>query len=629
VCHEGFIEKCGVYITDGVGKYPNNQHCGRRVSAPHTDDTITLSFTTFDFDFGDYLWVFDGPDERARTIMLATSGTKPPTIITSSSQHLYLKFVSDGRWVREGFNATVNCVTARLENKTECVEYSNLHNVKEHRCRFIEDDPCIPDPCKGHGTCNASSLNAQNLPTHCYDCHHGYEGPLCERCIKGFTGYPNCRDPCVPSPCDGHWSRANGSSVGGSGGRANDSNSSNASRDSAGGSGHIAGYRFVHHGVCEAGVGGCLCNASYGGDSCNRCDTPQFYAAPHYPSCVGVCDCHNLGGAFAYHDPTNGTGAEFYRVLVNGSNATRFGGLLLNSTQLPFYALAHCLGHANTSNASNASELEARYLCHSLPDAVNASHEHHSHSFNSSNRSNSSLANATVALPPQYLRVTGSCATQDDGVWVRTLDLNGRGHWVLNQFHLYLGTTATNTQGSTRMQWMIDSNTDTKYYFAWHVDNKRMTPPLGNSTWRQFCSGAWTWRTVAISNTSCFNCTANTTNVTETDNGIDLSRALGYWYGDYYPHGTQQVNVSAQHYSNGTVRLVATKLTGDENVPAGKVSWVTTNGVHAAIQLAGKGFSNPWWTSARVALLTASRLTLHVDSTNGTLIFWRPGSAQG
>ena len=47
VCHEGFIEKCGVYITDGVGKYPNNQHCGRRVSAPHTDDTITLSFTTF------------------------------------------------------------------------------------------------------------------------------------------------------------------------------------------------------------------------------------------------------------------------------------------------------------------------------------------------------------------------------------------------------------------------------------------------------------------------------------------------------------------------------------------------------------------------------------------------------
>ena len=42
-----------------------------------------------------------------------------------------------------------------------------------------------------------------------------------------------------------------------------------------------------------------------------------------------------------------------------------------------------------------ASLPQARYLCHSLPDAVNASHEHHSHSFNSSNRSNSSLANAS------------------------------------------------------------------------------------------------------------------------------------------------------------------------------------------------------------------------------------------
>jgi len=47
--------------------------------------------------------------------------------------------------------------------------------------------------------------------------------------------------------------------------------------------------------------------------------------------------------------------------------------------------------------------------------------------------------------------------------------------------------------------------------------------------------------------------------------GIDLN---GYWIGDYGKHGSELIKI----YQNG-YNLIAKKITGDENIPAGKLTW--------------------------------------------------------
>lgn len=47
------------------------------------------------------------------------------------------------------------------------------------------DDPCDPDPCAGHGACNAKSGSCTCLPA--------YAGPNCAVCAQGYAGYPDCK----------------------------------------------------------------------------------------------------------------------------------------------------------------------------------------------------------------------------------------------------------------------------------------------------------------------------------------------------------------------------------------------------------------------------------------------------
>lgn len=56
-----------------------------------------------------------------------------------------------------------------------------------------------------------------------------------------------------------------------------------------------------------------------------------------------------------------------------------------------------------------------------------------------------------------------------------------------------------------------------------------------------------------------------------------LEQAEGMWYSDdfYGPHGREWVKVSATLLGTGTSALVAVKITGDPNIPAGCTTWKT------------------------------------------------------
>jgi hypothetical protein len=62
-------------------------------------------------------------------------------------------------------------------------------------------DPCKLNACNGHGMCT-SDATSQTFTCECKD---GWEGPECQSCADGYTGYPNCHCQCSPGQrlCDG------------------------------------------------------------------------------------------------------------------------------------------------------------------------------------------------------------------------------------------------------------------------------------------------------------------------------------------------------------------------------------------------------------------------------------------
>jgi len=54
-------------------------------------------------------------------------------------------------------------------------------------------------------------------------------------------------------------------------------------------------------------------------------------------------------------------------------------------------------------------------------------------------------------------------------------------------------------------------------------------------------------------------------------------RLAGLWTGRYGPHGIEVLRI-AYNFSGASARIVGTKVTGDENIPAGKDSWTAAAG---------------------------------------------------
>jgi cysteine-rich repeat protein len=95
------------------------------------------------------------------------------------------------------------------------------------------DDPCQPDPCNGHGTCDAQ--------TGACTCTAKYTGTACDQCAAGLENYPTCSaiNLCAGDPCNGH-------------------------------------------GTCDPQTGACTCEQAFAGTDCSSCK----FSEETWPNCT-------------------------------------------------------------------------------------------------------------------------------------------------------------------------------------------------------------------------------------------------------------------------------------------------------------------------------------------------------
>jgi hypothetical protein len=88
--------------------------------------------------------------------------------------------------------ATENCPMGKCPAWQACRELDGV---------CVGSDPCDPDPCNGHGTC-ANGTGAAVCA-----CQFNWLGSDCNMCPAGsiVNGSGQCvDDPCIPDPCNGH-----------------------------------------------------------------------------------------------------------------------------------------------------------------------------------------------------------------------------------------------------------------------------------------------------------------------------------------------------------------------------------------------------------------------------------------
>ncbi len=83
----------------------------------------------------------------------------------------------------------------------------NKCKVGYYKYPFCLVDPCHPNPCLNKGTCSNATGVAK------CSCAKGYDGKTCNTCATGYykpTGSTKCvDDPCLPDPCNGNGTCSN------------------------------------------------------------------------------------------------------------------------------------------------------------------------------------------------------------------------------------------------------------------------------------------------------------------------------------------------------------------------------------------------------------------------------------
>ena len=84
-------------------------------------------------------------------------------------------------------------------------------------------------------------------------------------------------------------------------------------------------------------------------------------------------------------------------------------------------------------------------------------------------------------------------------------------------------------------------------------------------------------------------------------------RLEGEWIGNYHGHFEEVIRIDSVQG-----RWVATKITGDENVPAGEITWRADAATgRGEGQIAGEGFTQPRFVPGHLEILSPDRIVFH------------------
>ncbi len=168
-----------------------------------TPDAGFVDGFTYTFTLGAGLADLSGNEREEKFVLhfQTVAPTCPPEVCKSG---IY-------RWETEscGYEPLENGTSCRNDNGTcnevgECVCHNEFMTADCLACQegtidfpACRDDPCAPDPCNSHGTCDQADGSCT--------CDNEFMTSDCGDCQEGRIDYPDCRDdPCEPDPCNSH-----------------------------------------------------------------------------------------------------------------------------------------------------------------------------------------------------------------------------------------------------------------------------------------------------------------------------------------------------------------------------------------------------------------------------------------
>ena len=173
------VTECHGSISDGRGPYGVQMDCAVHLQS-FIGSTYTLRFESFQTAAGDVLFVHDGPDASAPLLAQFSGSTLPPTV-TSSTPHMFIRFVADNDLAAgQGFRAFFDCTGTELEYwKPEDVATYVPTGVRQKFTTNSDRASCISNSLLGVQCCSDSEMScAKSRVTEIRLGGHGLRGTV-------------------------------------------------------------------------------------------------------------------------------------------------------------------------------------------------------------------------------------------------------------------------------------------------------------------------------------------------------------------------------------------------------------------------------------------------------------------